>query len=105
MLEDISALTTIPLASLEKIFNKGIMTICDDVEDTLNHKENECEVDIGIGKMRIQINEENIKYKFIPSGKLEKQVLQTVQEGKNPLETQLEAELSKRIMNVYKELF
>lgn len=105
MLEDLSTITTIPLLPMQELFQKGAICICDNVNETLKNKENECEIDIGIGKLLLRIDTEYIEYKFIPSSKLEENLINTINTRESPLINELEEALSKRIMNVYKDLF
>lgn len=80
-------------------------TICEDIKETLNDKETICEVDIEIGKILINLEDDCVRYKFIPSQKLERSIVSTIVDGKSPLQVEVEDKLQKRIMNVYKELF
>lgn len=80
------------------------MCICDAVEETRLKSESLLRLDIGIGDLYIQLNSDEIKYKFVPSKLLEEGVRKTYTENKNPLMQRIEETLIKKITAVYKEL-
>lgn len=102
--KDISNITTIPYATLGKLHSLSTSCICHAVQETRLLNGNLTSVDIGIGTLYIKTTEDEIKYKFIPSSKLEKSVMETVKTGKSPLVSKVEETLKDRVMNVYKEL-
>lgn len=105
LIKDLNTLTTIPIASLDKLEDKIIWLICDSLTESIIKKEKMAEIDISIGKLIIKIDEENIKYKFIPYKKLEENIKSVVIDGKNPLEITIEENLSNKFMSTYKDLF
>lgn len=105
LIKDLNILTTIPTASLDKLEDKVIWLICDNLTESIIKKEKIAEIDIAIGKLIIKIDEENIKYKFIPYKKLEENIKSVVVNGKNPLEIVIEENLSTKFINTYKDLF
>lgn len=105
LIKDLNILTTIPTASLDRLEDKVIWLICDNLTESIIKKEKIAEIDIAIGKLIIKIDEENIKYKFIPYKKLEENIKSVVVNGKNPLETVIEENLSTKFINTYKDLF
>ncbi len=105
LIKDLNILTTIPTASLDKLEDKVIWLICDNLTESIIKKEKVAEIDIAIGKLIIKIDEENIKYKFIPYKKLEENIKSVVVNGKNPLEIVIEENLSTKFINTYKDLF
>ncbi len=104
VIEDISTLTTIKSDYLNSLVKKSEWCICSYVEETLLKKENITKIDIGIGYLSILIEDNTIKYKFIPSEKLEDAIRKTIIDDKNPLKLKLEKVLVDKITNVYKEL-
>ncbi len=105
LINDISKLTTIREDDLNKLVNKAIWCICNAInESELNH-DNITEINIGIGKLIITSEDDMIKYNFIPSKKLEKYLIKTITENKNPLKLMLEKTLCSRITNAYKDIF
>lgn len=103
--EDLSILTTIPNNSLNKLFEKMVWVICNSVEESTLNKENITEIKIGIGTLIIGIENNSIKYKFVPNQLLENSLISTVKDGKNPLVVKLEENFANRIINTYKDMF
>lgn len=104
LIDDLSILTTIPDKALNKLVNKSYYCINEAVLDTLLEDKNLVEIDIGLGILYIQILDNSIKYKFIPSNELEKNVKNTVINNKNNLQNVLENNLVTKIVNAYKDL-
>jgi len=104
IVKDISTLTTIKEDYLNSLVAKSEWCICSYVEETILKKENITKVDIGIGSLSILVEDNTIKYKFIPSKELEEAIRTTVIDDKNPLKFKLEKVLVDKITNVYKEL-
>lgn len=101
---DLSALTNIPVFTMNKLIDKSILCICHGVHEGIIEKNNPVEVDIGIGVMYINYEEDEIKYKFIPSKKLEESVAKTVSTNISPLTAAAEEELKERVEATYKNL-
>ena len=104
MIEDISKLTTIQKEYLDSLIVKSEWCICSYIENTILNKENITKIDIGIGSLSILVEDNTIKYKFIPSKELESAIRTTVIDDKNPLKFKLEKTLVDKITNIYKEL-
>lgn len=102
---DLSTLTTISPGVLSKLFDKEVWCISNVIEQTLANQDNIAEIDLEIGTLYIQIDEETIRYKFVPSAQLEKAVISTVSSGNNSLIANLEASLVNKITNTYKDFF
>jgi len=102
--KDISILTTIKEDYLDNLIKKSEWCICSYVEETILKKENITKIDIGIGSLSILVEDNSIKYKFIPSEELENSIRTTIINDKNPLKLKLEKVLVDKITNVYKEL-
>ena len=102
---DLSELTTIPQTNLEALCDKAIWCICDAVDENLIESNPITEISIGIGKLVIKVDDEGIKYKFIPSKQLESGVKKVVIDGENPLTKALESSIVSKIINAYKDLF
>lgn len=103
--EDLSILTTIPVATLDRLVNKASLCIADSVEKCIYDKSDKCEIDIGIGTLTISLANDLIKYRFTPNQTLENLIKTTVVDEKNPLENVLEESLVNKIQNIYKDLF
>lgn len=104
MLQDLSTITTIPLFTLKKLFNNLSLCICHRILENYLNKQSDTCVDIGIGKLSIQIEDDSIRYKFIPSYKFEQNLIKTLKSKQSPLLDQAEEVLVNKILNTYKEL-
>ena len=87
VIKDISKLTTIPERSLNKLMSKMCWCICDAVEESTLKEQNITVIDIGIGQLCIQVISNEIQYKFIPDSKLEKYMVDTIVNKKNPIKS------------------
>ena len=103
ILTDLATLTTIPLASLERLSDLAMSCICHSVEESFIEGETITTIDIGIGKLGIKLENNTILYKFIPSIEFESNIKQTVLSGKSPLTLQVEATLKDKITKTYKD--
>ena len=104
IVQDLSTLTTIPYRSLEKLISKSCWCICDAVEESTLQGKNITAIDIGIGQLVVQVIDNSIQYKFIPSSRLEKYMVDTVVNKKNPMTVNLESTFVNRIVKTYKDL-
>lgn len=104
VLNDLATLTTIPQATLVKLMDKMGWCICNLVEESSLNSDSITEIDLGIGKLILNIENNEIEYKFIPSTKLESNIIKTIKEKKNPLLNKLETSLADRIINTYKDM-
>lgn len=101
---DLSLLTSISKLSLDNLSDRTAYCISHTILECIESKDNQSEIDIGIGKLYIRIEEDQIKYKFIPSKKLEEMIAFTVINKQSPLVTKLDSALSERIENAYKSM-
>ena len=85
LINDLSNLTSIPEKILEKLSDNIMFSILQSLEETLIKKESVCEIDMNIGSLLISLEDDNLKFKFIPSKTLEKEIIKTIEEGKNPM--------------------
>lgn len=104
ILDDICKITTIPTASMNKLFDKIGYCIANSIYEAYVAKRNIVEVNIGIGNILVEIQNNNLIYKFIPSNKLEKNIIESIRSNKNPLDIQLEETFVNRILNTYKDM-
>lgn len=104
ILDDVSRMTTVPYTALTKLSKQYIYCICNAVEETTLAKEPLTYINIGIGTLVIQYQNEQLRYQFIPSKLLSESLAETVTDGKNPLVRELETSLVDRILNTYKDL-
>ena len=104
IVDDIATLTTISNNALVNLVDKIQTCICHDVYESLIEGNSTSEIDIGIGTLYIKCEESEIKYKFIPSKKLEENVSFTVKHKQSPLVYEIETSLKSRIESTYKNL-
>lgn len=103
--EDLSVISSIPVMNLKKINAQTIGIISHYLLETLQNKDEICDVDIGIGILKMKVDGKSISYKFIPSPKLETSLIKTVITKEDSLEPMIEEALVRRITNHYKDLF
>ena len=105
LIEDLKTLTTIPRSALEQLSEKAEYIICHSLFESKLNNENFTEIDLGIGYLNILNEGDCIRYKFIPSSKLEKKIIATTNSDASPLTTEVESALRNKVMDVYKSLF
>ena len=102
--KELSELMCVPLAVLQRL-NTNLLTVIGSHIYTSKLEDDNClSLDIGIGQLNILVLGDSVKYKFIPSNKLEKVVKDVIVSNVDPLEKCAEEELSERILTLYKGL-
>lgn len=104
IISDLSTLTSISETLLMKLINTSEAIICDSTLDTLHSGEKICDLDIGIGNLIINVENNNIKYKFIPSRRLDTDIKEAIISGKSSLVKLVEKSLVDKITSKYQEL-
>lgn len=104
ILNDIAQLTSIPKLTLEKLSDKAAISIADNVLEAMLNKESQIALDIGLGVLNIKLEENAIKYKFIPSKYLDNNIAYALKSKQSPLVCDLDKALAERIKATYKEL-
>jgi len=104
IIDDVAALTSISVNSLAMLNDRTIQAICHCVYEGILEGNNPIEMELGFGTLYIKYEGDEIKYKFIPSKKLEESVSRTVQTKTSPIVQGLDAALKERIENTYKDL-
>ena len=104
LIEDLSTITTISQGTLSSLNDKAISCICHSVYESVLETDSLTKLDIGIGILYIKCEGSEIKYKFIPSKKLEESVASTIVSKKSPLVYQVETSLKERVESTYKNL-
>lgn len=103
--ENLSTLTTINELSINRLFNKITWIISDAVEQAELMGDDTIDLDLEFGSIRIVIDNNNIKYKFIPSKFTEDTIIDTIVNGKNQLTMEVEKNLVQKLTNIYKDMF
>ena len=104
IVNNLSTITTIPVNSLQKLKEKEIFLICNAMEEAMLQNESFVELNIWIGVLSRAIENNSIKYKFVPSTKLEKNLVSTIKDKHNPLTVAFEESLADKIMKTYKDM-
>ena len=104
IIDDLATLTTISQNALVNLNEKTHSCICHSVCESMLEGKPLTEIDLGIGILYIKCEEDQIKYKFIPSKKLEESVAQTIKYKASPIVYQVESALKDRIESTYKNL-
>lgn len=102
VVSDVCKICALSKTSVDKLIEIGSKDICHCVYD------NPGEVvilDIGIGRLSLGIEGDEIKYKFIPSPKMENMLKETLQNKKDLLTNMIEDRLTNRLLSTYKDLF
>ena len=105
IINDVATITTIPPTSLRKLIDKMSWCICNAVEESRLSNIESTIVNIGFGQLIIAVEDNQIQYKFIPSSKLERGLVDTIINKKNPLIVNLEETFANRIVKTYKDMF
>jgi hypothetical protein len=105
IIKDTSTLTTVQDKIILKILDKMIYAINEAVVEARISGQEVVEMDIGLGILKIRLNDDSIQYKFTPGQKLENSVKNTFIYKQNLLEDALDASLVNKLTNIYKELF
>lgn len=104
LIEDLSCLTGVRQNLLNDLVTCTNSIISHDIVETIMNKEKVTIVNIGIGYLYFTNEDNIIKYKFVPSEKLEKVIVSSYKK-KNELSVKIEDSLSRKISECYKELF
>lgn len=104
ILDELSTITGIAINDMTKLFDNMSLCVCNDVLESIHSGEDVCELNIGIGKLILRVDDNEIMYKFIPSSQLENDLINTIKNNSSPLIQHAENCLCKRFNNTYKEL-
>ena len=105
LLVDLSSLTTVHKASLDRLVDMSYKCLCQDVQEALLENIETICIDIGIGNLFINISTEFVKYRFEPNQKLKDCLINTIKTKESPIIKDIEDSLVEKINTVYKELF
>ena len=105
LITDLSTITTIPVSTLEKLHDKQQLCILHKVSENEKKGEPITYVDIGYGTLYIKHENDELRYKFIPSKSFEKDLKEVILSGQSTLISKAEEALKDKITNTYKDLF
>ena len=104
LVDELTTITGIPKKILMKLVATAKFSILQSLEEMILKKDNLCEVDLEIGILLISLEDEELKFKFIPSNSLEKDIIETIQTGKNPMEENIYNNITSALEKTYREL-
>lgn len=104
LIVDLSNITTIQKASLERLRDLSVDCIGHSVYESLSNNENVSEINIGYGSLIVMVEDNSILYKFIPNSKLENTLKNVVQNNESPLTKRVEKTIIDKIEKTYKDL-
>ena len=103
--EKISTLTTIENDSLAKINNLVSCCISDAVYESVLSDESQVIVDLDFGTLTISRSNNELRYKFVPSAKLECDIVKAIKDKKNALDHIVLERLKNSLVSTYKDMF
>jgi len=98
---DLAVITSTDKKLFDKLVQNANYCICDYLESMALNNENLCEIDIGIGTLKIKVNEDTVTYSFIPSAQLETNIINTLENQQNLLSVALDSTLVRRLNKLY----
>lgn len=104
VIKDVGILTTIPELNLKKLVNIVVKIISHDIVECIKNGKSICSEDIGIGIIHIDIEQEDLKFKFTPSQQLQTTIRNSIESNDSELVIELENILKEKIVNTYKSL-
>ena len=104
LIDDLSVLTNVSDTTLSKFIPVANYSIGHAVHESQCTHSDVTEIDIWIGCLLLKIEDDCIRYKFVPSKELETTIIQTVGTHRSPIVTKIETNLQNKIDKVYKEL-
>jgi hypothetical protein len=104
IVKDVSVLSTVPDKTLDKLIEKGVYCISDALLEDIDTDKDVTELNIGIGTLYIKHTADTIAYKFMPSDEFANVVKSTVKNKQNLLSNVLDETLSKKFLEVYKDI-
>lgn len=105
IVQDISTLTTVQKSSIDRLCTQAVKCICYCVCEALSKNEKDLCLDIGIGNLFINIEDDAVRYRFEPSMFMDSNVIDSVLSGKNPVIDEIESSLLSKVNMTYKDLF
>ena len=104
LLEDVSQLANIKSSLLKKLSNVADYCISDYILEAKLSDEDVTEVNLGIGKLKLLVTNDELCFQFTPSKKLETMIIDAYNKEKSEMTLALEDNLESRLLSAYKEL-
>lgn len=104
--EKVQKLTTIDQSVLERLNNIVASCVVDAIyECVLKSNEDSIEIDFNFCKLIVSKSDNELRYKFVPSAKLEEDIIKAVREKRSCLDDMVVEKLKSSLLSTYKELF
>lgn len=103
--EKITTLTTIEDESLAKINNLISCCISDAVYESVLDDDAQVTIDLDFATLIISRSNNELRYKFVPSAKLEEDIVSAIKDKKNALDSIILEKLKNNLVSTYKDLF
>ena len=104
VIEDLVTITNIGKQNYIPIFDKIKFIIAHDVEEMILNKQNECEIDIYIGTLKIKLYDKSYTYDFIPSNSMDDLLTGLINGHNKVLAKNINKKIEVRLKSAYKEL-
>ena len=104
LIEDLAVLTDVQETLLRKFAPIAIYSIGHAVHESRCCKEDITIIDLSIGELHIKVEEDTLRYRFVPSKELDKTLKTTLQSKESPIVARVNASLQEKIERSYKEL-
>ena len=104
LINDLSNLTSTDKRVFAKLIQNANFCICDYLETMALDNQQECEIDIGIGLLKLKVIDNTIKYSFIPSELLESEIISTLENQQNLLIANIDNLLISKLNKLYDNL-
>lgn len=104
LLQDLSAVSAIPVKTFTKLVELSEYCISDMVNELDMSDDDLLELDIGLGTISILIVDDSVQYAFSPSSALEDIIVKTLEDKMTFLTDALERNLESKLLATYKEL-
>lgn len=101
---DLSTITSIPEEIIVKLLNVAGYCIGNAVKESLDNFETITEIDMEFGTLMVKNDENSFKLKFIPNESLNEDIKNSLSGKESLLTKKLEASLSAKLVEVYKEI-
>lgn len=102
IIKDVCTLTSLPNNLTNDIVPVMESAVTHKVFESIMEGESITQVDIGIGLLYIKNEGTAVKYRFVPSKRLEEEVAKVLVTKESPLEKKLEKSLLEKMENAYK---
>ena len=104
IIQDVSQITTLQTKYLNKLVDIFMYCILESIQESILREESICEVDVGLGQLIINFENNELKFKFKPNQKFKTEIISTIKNNKNLLELELEQSLIDKLTRIYKEI-